>query len=464
MKLYNAALIATLLVPIGAVVAQSSGGGYGGYGGSGGGYSQPRWLMVVEHNFDSMAQYGLNGTWSDIFTSSVWSPYSVLGFSYPGAMLKASDAPKVTASWVNQDGSPASNPPIDANFLEVSSASWSGPPYATGSASNGLGSPDISWSSEDRRGSSSFGKRLIKKHNAGGTIQFDPRSLSVTANALMPQTSTPGSALTRGMAYSVITDSRSVGIGRYGAIGEKISSNGDVHGDTVYELDLDRNTNRLEGFTSVLSGDWINATYNWSGAIPALGTGLNASYEVETSGYLHGTPKPASTKTISFTSQDTDGATGTANYFLTQHDPWEKRSESDLPITVRKERFSNSVGGHIYAFNVTNSTMTATITTTGTVAAGGTVTFTAGFKADDVVTLGGSIAATVTITLAIGLSNAMTLPPHSMSYPEGHFMFHDKLWKVDKFISAGKEGQYPQIHTASIDTGLGWSEPVPYYP
>ena len=155
---------------------------------------------------------------------------------------------------------------------------------------------------------------------------------------------------------------------------------------------------------------------------------------------------------------------GVANYFLTQHDPWEKKSKTDLPAYVIKKRFPNTSGGNVFSFNVTDTPCTATITATSAVAAAATVTLTSSFKLGDIVTLGGSVATTVTMTITIGMASTTTLPPHSRAWPEGHFIYHDEEWITPHYISAGKDSEPTQRFTHSIDSGLGWSDCEPYDP
>ncbi len=237
-------------------------------------------------------------------------------------------------------------------------------------------------------GGVSQGNHLIQRDGSSGTITLDP----VTEKAINPvstyQSGYPGGGGDGGGGYpsgggpgywdwtggygtinfNVSLDPsanpRSVTLHRDGARGETQGSDGTVYGDTIYSyLDYDNNgpdnsTRQIgdylnwQTFYPTFYGDWHlqqDSPFSWTptesedtGAIGKVSMHYRSYNTFE--GKPDGGPDATEQRTITYTTTDTDGFIGTANYILTVHDPYEHWIDNNHIIhkNLRRLPFSPS--------------------------------------------------------------------------------------------------------------------------
>ncbi len=317
-------------------------------------------------------------TYTNTGTSSV-TPFNPFGFlpasvhHWPagssGGGIGDSDTVDATASgsvtatltWVPAQGqTSASDPPptVPVSIAETGTAKeypdgWygSGPaPLPGGSADNGLGDSPL----VNGRGYLSTGTHLIQKDGSSGTITLDPVTLSASVPTSswvvtgppdeygvdgQPDWFDGGSA---GVNLVVQVDPYKVILDRDGARGETQDPDGTVHGDTIYsygdyinteDTGLEKRTDYLnwQTFHPNLIGNWTfpqgpSPYWAWT---PSESDDTNVTGKVSMhyrnyytlEGEPRGTDDAPETRTVSYSVTDPLGATATANYILTVHDP-----------------------------------------------------------------------------------------------------------------------------------------------
>lgn len=243
---------------------------------------------------------------------------------------------------------------------------------SSGTADDGLGDQAVvsgpssvewngGWNAAVSRRSKSSGTHLVQKDGSSGTITF---TFNVSAHAdgslTIPSPTTSnqapptmdGGGGTEAWPVTVTEDSRGVTLHRDGAHGETVDADGTTHGDTIYSYLADYLPRTEEGFPSTedhknwqvfhpyLTGSWSqrpminleagpNINWQWSPNESEDTWSMGkVSMHYRTFRTFNDAPQHQDTseeRDITYTATDNqDGATATATYILTVHDPYEK--------------------------------------------------------------------------------------------------------------------------------------------
>lgn len=310
------------------------------------------WVITLD---GSTTVPGTTGTGNYTFANSQvtgpnsWSATNHIYFDVSGGScslgLPGSLSTTATLTWTPDSPTDTSQPPPTVDVLETASAGgaeWMLQPTGVSTdASDGFDDP-VTYATEPVYGASSSGRHLYHMTVSPGqmSVTLPTRSLSAS---LTYETAICTSSTNEHMGYSAQVDSYQVTLSRDGARGETQDPDGTKHGDTIYSYGDYINTEDtgLEKRTDYLNWQTFQPNFvgNWSfpqGSSPYWAWTPSESDDTSTMGKvsmhyrnyytLEGEPNgsdSAETRAVSYSVTDPLGATATANYVLTVHDPYE---------------------------------------------------------------------------------------------------------------------------------------------
>ena len=253
---------------------------------------------------------------TDTVTNAVYSTYS------------ASATWNYVFVWQSSTNAPA---PQTATFKVVSSAGWTGGwqgQEPTWSADDGFGDQAVPLFYAEGGGNyggtgySSTGVRLIQKSGASGEVTFTAKlSVSVAGSCRVNQL---------GIGCTITPDSRALTLQRLNSTGDSSPSPGVTAGNTIFSTSPYSPIPFTNDQTirSTLSGDWGVRSWwqwdpddSWGSPIYDLVTVPTGTLYYDYNGDPQGpTDKPQVVKITYSCTDETDGATASAEYDLTAHD------------------------------------------------------------------------------------------------------------------------------------------------
>lgn len=424
-------------------------------------------------------------------STGVQSPLAAFGAgtNRPSATISGSGTIKATFYWINEQGVRAIPPPDKATLpvLVTSSAMWSvttGDPSkvsASGLAENGFDDPEVPVS--NGYGGRKQGKHLLKLNGTLGTAVCII-DLSATASG---SSTTGGGMVGVSVGATVAKDTRSASLSRRGARGEVVDGSGNTHGDTIYShlakiwTDGGLISGLVENwqqFDVTLNGSWSlawdahgnvvpnvdwfwrpahsQATVYWNKWLVGQG---NQIWDIDA---WKGVTGPVSA-TMTYKATDRrDGATATALYHFTVHDPIEER-ESYIDRTIRgnvRSANSPSVENQSYTETITVPGGTAGIASSYTVGVSISLNWPVSVWSMDKLGISPSFTRTVQIN-ASQQTPPVTLPPRTFSYAV-LFDTYERHWgEVTKWDEGGFVGVEPYDYRIPREPGWGIEMAVP---
>ncbi len=357
--------------------------GYGGYGGGGGGgggvpgsggpgYGGPHWVITSECKGSRTAT--VPDPNNPTQQTTIKEPIVMTSGSYmsgeggdtvgnfPTGKATYDNKIHFHVRWVGNDGKIAPNAPKKVFLQKIAGVCWGGGFWhdggsVTGTNDDGLGDPDKLTAPYN---SNSTGVHVVQKNGSSGNIDITFTQCSEVdaadgAIATLPQL--PWCQGYMSWYCGVSFTDRNVTISREGAHNEWTDDDGNTHGDTIrsytanhdtmYGITLSGIIKNWQQFDAALSGSWnmkavttghgssqyvpdvaytwqpqySGATMFWNQWLQDMGQQI---YDIDSFKGSTGSPTP---DTMTYTVTDNqDGITATAVYYLKRHDVYEETS------------------------------------------------------------------------------------------------------------------------------------------
>lgn len=386
-------------------------------------------------------------------------------------------------TWLPSGPGDTSLPPPTVDVLETASAGSQQdlvqPTGVSTTADDGLGDAPT-YPAPMRYGAMSGGSHLTHLTVSAGqtSVTLPSRSLSASLSFATAQSSdAPGMTV----SYTVQIDPYQVTLSRDSARGETQDPDGTVHGDTIYSYGDYINTEDtgLEKRTDYLNWQTFSPNFvgNWNfpqGSTPYWAWTPSESDDTSTMGKvsmhyrnyytLEGEPNgsdSAETRTLSYSVTDPLGATATANYVLTVHDPYESYINS---YRLKLENYQRQPNSPSWTSSPTATTGTVYVEQANTW--GGSVSLDT-FGELICENLGVSISADYSFSVNAGASaNAGPLTPGYTTWAETYDEYNEyygtlKVWDAGGYVGTTPydeqipNGQIGIIAAPPVWTGSG---------